>query len=86
MLWYSTRKFYGRWPGTQVRLWSSREGAQALSELVVADKSMLNPWLAIALEDYEGHMGSDQVRQLEPLSDLFKHTLDLCVPKSIALK
>lgn len=34
--------------------------------------------LAIGLEDYEGHMGSDNVRQLEALSDLFRRALDLC--------
>lgn len=46
---------------------------------------MSNPWLAIALEDYEGHMGSDNLRQLEALSDLFKRVLDLCSPKSVAV-
>jgi hypothetical protein len=46
---------------------------------------MPNPWLAISLEDYEGHMGSDDVRQLEPLSDLFRRALDLCRPESVAV-
>jgi hypothetical protein len=46
---------------------------------------MSNPWLAIALEDYEGHMGSDNVRQLAALSDLFKRALDLCTPESVAV-
>jgi hypothetical protein len=46
---------------------------------------MSNPWLAIALEDYEGHMGSGNVRQLEALSDLFKRALDLCMPESVAI-
>jgi hypothetical protein len=46
---------------------------------------MPNPWLAISLEDYEGHMGSDDVRQLEPLSDLFRRSLDLCKPESVAV-
>lgn len=45
---------------------------------------MSNPWLAIALEDYEGHMGSDSVQQLEALSDLFRRSLDCCVPESVA--
>jgi hypothetical protein len=49
------------------------------------NKCMSNPWLAIALEDYEGHMGSDNVRQLEALSDLFKRALDLCLPESVAV-
>ena len=46
---------------------------------------MSNPWLAINLEDYEGHMSADNVRQLEPLSDLFKRALDLCTPRSVAV-
>jgi hypothetical protein len=46
---------------------------------------MPNPWLAISLDDYEGHMGSDNVRQLAALSDLFKHALDLCSPESVAV-
>jgi hypothetical protein len=46
---------------------------------------MSNPWLAIELEDYEGHMGSDNVRQLEALSNLFKRALDLCIPESVAV-
>ena len=46
---------------------------------------MSNPWLAIALEDYEGHMSSDNVRQLKALSDLFKRALELCTPESVAV-
>jgi hypothetical protein len=46
---------------------------------------MPNPWLTISLEDYEGHMGADNVRQLEALSDLFKRALDLCLPTSVAI-
>ena len=46
---------------------------------------MSNPWLAIALEDYEGHMGSDNVQQLEALSGLFRRSLDLCTPESVAV-
>ena len=30
-------------------------------------------------------MGSDEVRQLEPLSDLFRRALDLCRPESVAV-
>jgi hypothetical protein len=48
-------------------------------------ENISNPWLAIALEDYEGHMGSDNVRQLEALSDLFRRALDLCNPESVAV-
>jgi SAM-dependent methyltransferase len=46
---------------------------------------MSNPWLSIPLEDYEGHMGSEGVQQLQALSDLFKRALDLCLPESVAV-
>src|SRR5579862_7812720 len=46
---------------------------------------MQNPWLSIALEDYEGHMGADNVRQLAALSELFKRALDNCKPESVAI-
>jgi len=46
---------------------------------------MPNPWLRIPLDDYEGHMNSDNVRQLEALSDIFQRALDLCLPESVAV-
>jgi len=46
---------------------------------------MSNPWLAISLEDYEGHMGSAGVRQLTALAELFKFALDRCFPESVAV-
>ena len=46
---------------------------------------MSDPWLSIPLADYEGHMGADNVRQLSALSDLFKRTLDVCLPDSVAV-
>ena len=46
---------------------------------------MSNPWLAIPLEDYEGHMGSAGVRQLTVLAELFRRTLDRCLPESVAV-
>jgi hypothetical protein len=46
---------------------------------------MSNPWLAIPLEDYEGHMGATGVRQLPVLAELFRCSLDRCVPESIAV-
>jgi hypothetical protein len=45
----------------------------------------MNPWLALPLEDYEGHMGSDAVNQLAPLADLFGEALARLRPKSVAL-
>ena len=42
-------------------------------------------WLKIPLSDYEGHMGSDTVRQLEPLAGLFGRALELCKPRSVAI-
>ncbi len=53
--------------------------------LIAYNECMSNPWLAIRLEDYEGHMGSDNVRQLGALSDLFERALDLCPPESVAI-
>lgn len=46
---------------------------------------MSNPWLTIPLEDYEGHMGSEGVRQLTVLAELFKCALDRCFPESVAV-
>ena len=42
-------------------------------------------WLKIPLSDYEGHMSSDTVRQLEPLAELFGRALEVCKPKSVAI-
>jgi len=46
---------------------------------------MSNPWLAIPLEDYEGHMGSAAVQQLSVLEELFRRALDYCSPASVAV-
>ena len=46
---------------------------------------MSNPWLAIPLEDYEGHMGSEGVGQLTALAQLFKCALDCCRPESVTV-
>ncbi|MCL5746520.1 MAG: class I SAM-dependent methyltransferase [Acidobacteria bacterium] len=46
---------------------------------------MRNPWLSIPLSDYEGHMSSETVRQLDALSELFGHALAYCRPESIAI-
>lgn len=46
---------------------------------------MANPWLNIPLADYEGHMGSAQVQQLDALSELFAEALERCRPASIAV-
>ncbi|KAA6464539.1 methyltransferase domain-containing protein [Acidobacteria bacterium AB60] len=44
-----------------------------------------NPWLAISLEDYEGHMSSEGVRQTPALSQLFRRALDRFRPASVAV-
>jgi SAM-dependent methyltransferase len=44
-----------------------------------------NPWLEIAAGDYEGHMGSPQVRQLQMLNQLFKRVLTEIQPESVAV-
>jgi hypothetical protein len=46
---------------------------------------MSNPWLRIPLADYEGHMRSAEVRQLDALSDLFAEALEFCRPSSVAV-
>ncbi len=46
---------------------------------------MSNPWLAVPLAEYEQHMSSVEVRQLEVLSDLFAEAIGRCRPSSIAV-
>jgi hypothetical protein len=46
---------------------------------------MANPWLAISLKDYEGHMNAPEVQQLDALSDLFAEALAYCRPGSVAI-
>jgi hypothetical protein len=46
---------------------------------------MPNPWLNIPIEDYEGHMGPDGVRQLDALADLFARALAFAKPESVAI-
>jgi hypothetical protein len=45
----------------------------------------MNPWLALPLEDYEGHMGSAGVNQLALLADLFGEALARLRPRSAAV-
>ncbi len=44
-----------------------------------------NPWLEIPVGDYEGHMGSPQVGQLQMLNRLFKQVLAERRPASVAV-
>ena len=46
---------------------------------------MSNPWLNIPLADYEGHMRSEEVQQLDVLSELFAAALERCQPASVAI-
>jgi hypothetical protein len=46
---------------------------------------MTNPWLDIPLADYEGHMTSAEVQQLDTLSDLFAEAIAFRRPASIAV-
>jgi hypothetical protein len=46
---------------------------------------MCNPWLNIPLCDYEEHMRSPNVAQLEVLADLFETSLTICRPESVAI-
>ncbi len=44
-----------------------------------------NPWLEISASDYEGHMSSPQVGQLQLLSQLFERVLAETRPESVAV-
>jgi len=46
---------------------------------------MNNPWLEIPLNDYEGHMAADAVRQSAALAELFAEALALRRPASVAI-
>ncbi len=46
---------------------------------------MPNPWLNVPLADYEGHMRSAGVQQLDALSELFAEALACCRPESVAI-
>lgn len=46
---------------------------------------MSSPWLAVPLADYEGHMKSAKVQQLDALSELFAKALSYCSPSSVAI-
>ncbi|HSR09158.1 MAG TPA: class I SAM-dependent methyltransferase [Bryobacteraceae bacterium] len=46
---------------------------------------MSNPWLNIPLADYEGHMRSEEVQQLDALSELFAAALERYQPTSVAV-
>jgi SAM-dependent methyltransferase len=44
-----------------------------------------NPWLEIPARDYEGHMGSDGVRQLAFLNAVFRQALEQHQPRSLLI-
>jgi SAM-dependent methyltransferase len=46
---------------------------------------MGSPWLSVPLEDYEGHMRSASVGQLDALADLFAEALAIVHPRSVAV-
>ncbi|MEO6966059.1 MAG: class I SAM-dependent methyltransferase [Acidobacteriaceae bacterium] len=46
---------------------------------------MSNPWLAVPLSEYEQHMSSVEVQQLDALSDLFAEAMQRCRPSSVAV-
>lgn len=52
---------------------------------VGAGDSATTPWLSVPLADYEGHMSSPAVAQLNALSELFETALASCRPSSIAI-
>lgn len=46
---------------------------------------MSSPWLNVPLSEYEEHMRSAEVQQLDALADLFANAIRLCRPSSIAV-
>ena len=36
----------------------------------------MNPWEAISLSDYEGHMSLDSIKQLQAMNELMKRQLE----------
>jgi hypothetical protein len=46
---------------------------------------MKNPWLGIALSDYEAHMALPEVGQAQMLADVFAGHLDIRRPGSLAV-
>ncbi|MFA5805241.1 MAG: class I SAM-dependent methyltransferase [Melioribacteraceae bacterium] len=50
-----------------------------------ANSKSKNPWLEISAEDYEGHMSSPNVAQLQMLNKIFADVLNEFQPKSIAV-
>jgi len=63
--------------------WSSRY----ILQLSLNERSLVptNPWLTIALADYEGHMGSPEVDQSSLLSELFGATPTRHRPRSLVV-
>jgi len=54
-------------------------------ESVTPQRGGTNPWLSIPASDYEAHMRSPAVRQLQFLSDVFRRLLVTYRPSSIAV-
>ena len=46
---------------------------------------MDSPWLTVPLSDYETHMRSDPVQQIDALSELFRQVLEYAKPESVAI-
>lgn len=46
---------------------------------------MANPWLKVSSDDYESHMASPEVGQLQALNQIFKDFLTELKPKSVAI-
>lgn len=46
---------------------------------------MINPWTDIKLEDYENHMKSASVRQLQALERIMKSQLDCPINSSVMI-
>ena len=61
------------------------EGERISTPEGVKEQAMTNPWLTIPAEDYEAHMASPEVGQLQVLNQLFKMVLEEHRPESLAV-
>ena len=72
-------------PGRATGEWLSLVSLCFLIGLIASAKPSANPWLGIPLAEYESHMTSATVQQLDALSDLFAEALAHCRPASVAV-
>jgi hypothetical protein len=68
-----------------VRVADHISSARPVANMKAMSNPASNPWLEVPLADYENHMNSAGVEQLEALSELFAEALARCRPESVAV-